>query len=61
MEWAAENRDVCRVIASHPEPVIVLATDQQLKDLERFTGGKSSNQYQSLLGIPAAIWVTLNV
>ena len=61
MEWAAENRDVCRVIASHPEPVIVLATDQQLTDLERFTGGKSSNQYQSLLGIPAAIWVTLNV
>ena len=61
MEWAAENRDVCRVIASHPEPVIVLATDQQLTDLERFTGGKYSNQYQSLLGIPAAIWVTLNV
>ena len=31
MEWAVENRDVCSVIASHPEPVIMLATDKQLR------------------------------
>ena len=40
MEWAAEHKDICRLVSSHPEPVIVLATDQQLVDLERFTSGK---------------------
>ena len=38
MEWSEQNQ-MCRFIASHPEPVIVLATDQQIKDMERFTCG----------------------
>jgi hypothetical protein len=39
MEWAQDNKDVCRVVAAHPEPIIVLASKQQLTDLQRFTTG----------------------
>lgn len=36
MIWAEENKIVCRGITAHPDPVVILATDQQLDDLERF-------------------------
>ena len=36
VQWCQENADICRVITLHPEPVIILATNQQLRDLERF-------------------------
>ena len=42
MEWSEQNQ-MCRFIASHPEPVIVLATDQQIKDMERFTCGDKAS------------------
>ena len=41
MEWSEQNQ-MCRFIASHPEPVIVLATAQQIKDMERFTASPIS-------------------
>ena len=30
VQWCQENADICRVITLHPEPVIILATNQQL-------------------------------
>lgn len=37
MEWCCSNKNICRMVQLHPEPVVVLATDQQLVDLERFS------------------------
>ena len=42
MEWSEQNQ-MCRFIASHPEQVIVLATDQQITDMERFTCGDKAS------------------
>lgn len=39
MEWADLNSQFCRTVTSFPEPVIVVASKQQLLDLERFTAG----------------------
>ena len=43
MDWAQQHPTVCRYVASHPEPIIVLATEQQLTDLKRFTTGWSTD------------------
>lgn len=43
MDWAQDNPDCCRYIAAHPEPVVVLATDQQIADLKRFATGNDSD------------------
>ena len=42
MEWPEQNQ-MCRSIAPNPEQVIVLATDQQIKDMERFTCGDKAS------------------
>ena len=39
MEWATDNKEICRLIQTHPEPIIVIATDLQLNDLVRFGTG----------------------
>ena len=44
MEWSEQNQ-MCRFIASHPEPVIVLATDQKIKDMERFKCGAKASPF----------------
>ena len=36
IHWCDENKSLCKVIHLHPKPVMVLATEQQQIDLERF-------------------------
>lgn len=36
VQWTEDNPHICRLVTLHPEPVIVLATEQHPKDLECF-------------------------
>ena len=42
MSWAQQNRSICREISAHPEPYVVIATDQQLTDIQRFATGTNA-------------------
>lgn len=42
MQWARANNLICRSINAHPEPFIVIATDQNFVDLRRFAVGAGS-------------------
>lgn len=39
MQWAHDKPDHCRVVTTHPEPMFILASNQQLIDLKRFACG----------------------
>ena len=45
MEWAEENKAICRLVEAHPQPLLVLATDHQLGDLRRFATGRSIGHF----------------
>lgn len=39
MAYAADNPTIVRAVCAHPEPYIILATNQQLADMDRFCKG----------------------
>lgn len=43
MEFAKDNPTIVREVKAHPEPYVIMATDQQLRDLDRFCKGKHNN------------------
>ena len=45
MEWAKENKAICRLVEAHPQPLLMLATDHQLSDLRRFATGRSIGHF----------------
>ena len=36
LEWCTNNKSICLAVHIHPEPIIILATEQHLIDIERF-------------------------
>lgn len=42
LNWAEQNKQVCRFVQAVPQPAIMLATDQQLTDLVRFATGPNA-------------------